>query len=165
MNLHLTCDNSIQRELLTINDSSPTVLNPTYADLRNYLESVYKLSKSNLTFLDLTQPDIVLNDSESLKESANSQKSEIFVLELNQVVRSTVNAEDPQQPLINIVAANVYTQSTPKGNRQMGYGLPFAVLINRDCSYPELCRKLLEMQSKYLRDRNMLKYRVRKNYK
>ena len=60
--------------------------------------------------------------------------------------------------MINIVATNVYpARSTTR--TMTSFGLPVSLIINRDCSYAELCCKLLESQIKYFRDRNMLKYR------
>ena len=75
-----------------------------------------------------------------------------------------------QQPLINIIALNVYVKQKQNqyifdqvndvynSNKYIStFGLPFAILINRDCSYSELCKKLLESQAKYLKDKNVLK--------
>ena len=82
----------------------------------------------------------------------------------------------PNMPLINIIGINVYYETISSYNNQQQqqtdncdskptkkcvcYGLPFVLLINRDCSYSDLCKKLLEAQFKYFKDKIMLKYKV-----
>lgn len=166
VNLHLSCDQSNQRELISASNetSASTVLNPTYSDLRHYVESACKLSSKtgqSLVFVDLIQPEAFLSDGDSLKET-HAHKGDVFVLE--SLTASSASSTNPvsnasqqhSQPLISLVAVNVYPS---RAGRLVSHGLPFSALINRDCSYAELCRKLLESQTKYLKDRNMLKYR------
>lgn len=171
MNLHLSTDQSKEREIISLNNDSPpsTVLNPTYGDLRQYIENVCKLtSNSVLVFVDLAQPDSFLCDLDSLKDTAAAKGVDLCAVELmspigngSQQQQQPTSAEH-QQPMINLVAVNVYPRSINNSNVKSftAFGLPFAVLINRDCTYPELCRKLLESQSKYFTDRNVLKYKV-----
>lgn len=176
VNLHLSSDQSTQRELISLNSESPTstVLNPTFGDLRQYIESACKISAttstpSSIVFVDLTQPEVFISDRDSLKD-VHARKGDVFAVELFSTVRNrnqtqqtaTANANEiHQQPMINLVAVNVHPVYRGNTNRLAAYGLPFAVHINRDCTYPELCRKLLDSQTKYLKDKNMLKYRVR----
>lgn len=157
VNANLTTDNSSKRELINETSTSPTsstftVINPNFNDLRLHIESSYKLNKMNLVFFDLNQVDNVIFDEQSIKQYHRS--SSLVALELVHLPPNT------QMPFINIVSVNVYQQQQQSGSRKsLTYGLPFAVLINRDCSYSELCQKLLEAQSKYLKDKNMLKYK------
>ena len=165
----------------TMNRNS-TVLNPTIGDLRRYVAATYQLRYSDLVFIDLNRIQLVLNDSQSIKDNFLINKYNDFIrtniidsmciVELN---CPTVQIE-PQMPLINVIAINVYYETpspfalnqqvdqpndSKPGKKCVCYGLPFALLINRDCSYSDLCKKLLEAQFKYFKDKIMLKYKVK----
>lgn len=174
VNLHLTCDQSLQKELISSDSSSSksTVLNPTYGDLRQYIAESCKLPPhiaSSLIFIDSTQPDAYLSDHDSVKETF-THRGDVFALELSTPQQPATpqsqqqqQQSQPTQPMISLVAINVYPRVASTGaggSRLAAYGLPFSLLINRDCSYAELCCKILDSQAKYFKDRNMLKYRV-----
>jgi hypothetical protein len=179
VNIHISNDSSYTRDLINLNNSTnstSTVINPDFNDLKTYFKTTYYLDHSDLVFVNLNQNLIKLNDSKSVKEH--------FFQDTNTVDSSEFKIEDSmcvieipiktQQPLINIIALNVYVQQKQNqyifdqvndvynSNKYIStFGLPFAILINRDCSYSELCKKLLESQAKYLKDKNVLKYKVR----
>ena len=179
VNIHVSNDNSYARELSNLNNSmsaNSTVVNPDFNDLRCYIKTTYKLEQSDLVFVDLNRTQTKLNDATSVKKifyqdcgDNSSADKELFivndsicVVELNQIM------DKSQVPLLNIVALNVYFVQKKHDSDENGkfnkkcicYGLPFALLINRDCSYSDLCKKLLESQSKYFKDKNILKYKV-----
>lgn len=173
VNIHISNDNHFGRELANLNQnkasgnggSNSTVVNPDVSDLRRYIEGTYQLRQADLVFIDLNRVELKLYDNKSIKESfitpnlapseASGLADSMCVVELCQVPANT------QTPLINIIALNVYYENS-SGNEvhKKCYGLPFVVLINRDCSYSDLCKKLLEAQSKYFKDRNIHKYKV-----
>lgn len=174
VNIHISNDNNFGRELANLNQnkasgnnggSNSTVVNPDVSDLRRYIEGTYQLRQADLVFIDLNRVELKLHDNKSIKENfitpnlapseASGLADSMCVVELCQVPANT------QTPLINIIALNVYYENA-NGNEvhKKCYGLPFVVLINRDCSYSDLCKKLLEAQSKYFKDRNIHKYKV-----
>jgi len=185
VNIHISNDTSYTRDLVNLNNSSnstSTVVNPDFSDLKTYFKNTYSLDQSDLVILNLNQTLHKLNDTKSVKQIFFQEKnlvdSNVLKLEENHKVEDSMYViEIPnktQQPMINIVALNVYfvqqkqnqnnydqSSEANKINKKLfTYGLPFAILINRDCSYSELCKKLLESQSKYLKDKNVLKYKV-----
>lgn len=163
VNIHVTNDlNGFCRELAYLNENgastAATVINPDLGDLRKYVESAYKISSSTIVFIDLNNIKSVLFDQHALKESfrlknggLSVSNSSFCAIELHKL-----NPKD-QSPLINIIATNVYLDSA---GRLVCFGLPFCLLINRDCNYSELCKKLMEAQSKYFKDKSILKYKV-----
>lgn len=159
VNLHVSLDASVERELISLHNESPpsTVLNPTYGDLRVYVETACKLSGGmGVVFVDLLQPECFVCELDSLKDAHPSIR--LFAVELPSG-ESGEPQSSPPPPMIHIVAVNV----CPAARGQAGvraHGLPFALATNRDCSYAELCRKLLEAQLKLFVDRSVVKYRV-----
>jgi len=162
---------------------SSTVLNPTIGDLRRYVSASYQLRHADLVFIDLNRIQLLLSDCQSIKDNFLSNKYNDFIrtniidsmciVELN---CPTVRVQ-PNMPLINVIGINVYYETISSynlGNQNQQsdhceakptkkcvcYGLPFVLLINRDCSYSDLCKKLLEAQFKYFKDKIMLKYKV-----
>ena len=94
VNLHLSSDQSTQRELISLNSESPTstVLNPTFGDLRQYIETACKISAttstpSSIVFVDLTQPEVFISDRDSLKD-VHARKGDVFAVELFSTVRN-----------------------------------------------------------------------------
>lgn len=174
-NVHMTTDDAYpDRELVRLSDSSAnnTVINPAFADLRHYLSSMYKLDEARLVFVDLAETADDLVDTASVRERIvksrgrlavdSDQEPTLFVVELNS--QQAAPGEQEMLPLINLIAFNVYykqtSRSTTNERVMINFGVPFVVLINRDCSYSELCQKLLETQVKYFKDKNILKYKV-----
>lgn len=165
-NIQLTNDTMNGDGHATITDpaiSAISILNPNLLDLRRYVSIAYHLRSSDLVFIDLNHIEKNLNDDQTIRETffsksdATTQVTEsMCVMEL---YSPTGNKTEPRLPLINVIGINVYFEES-SGSR-MPYGIPFVLLINRDCSYSELCRKLLEAQSKYFKDKNMLKYKVK----
>ena len=183
VNLHISNDRSYTRDLVNLNNSSnstSTVVNPNFSDLKAYFKNTYNLDQSDLVFLNLNHTLCKLSDTKSVKQILFQDKNNVDNSNL-EIEENNPKIEDfmcvieiplkTQQPLINIVALNVYFLQTKqnqsdyvlnKSNKQFfTYGLPFTFLINRDCSYSELCKQLLESQSKNLKDKNVLKYKVR----
>jgi hypothetical protein len=179
VNIHISNDSSYTRDLINLNNSTSstsTVINPDFNDLKTYFKTTYYLDNSDLVFVNLSQHLIKLNDSKSVRENffhdTNTADSNEFKIEDSMcVIEIPIKT---QQPLINIIALNVYVKQKQNqyifdqvndvynSNKYIStFGLPFAILINRDCSYSELCKKLLESQAKYLKDKNVLKYKVR----
>jgi hypothetical protein len=155
----------------------------TINELRRNIASTYQLRYSDLVFIDLNRIQLILNDSQSVKDTflVNKYNNDLIrantidslcVVELNSPTVKT----QPNMPLINIIGINVYYETISSYNNQQQqqtdncdskptkkcvcYGLPFVLLINRDCSYSDLCKKLLEAQFKYFKDKIMLKYKV-----
>jgi ubiquitin C-terminal hydrolase len=164
------------------------ILNPTLNDLRHYVANIHGIEYKNLVFVNLNDVNVNYSDSQPLKEFVSLKPnyerqlqqqqqqqqqqyhSDLRVLDSLCIVELNFNSEIDSQsrqlnhlPLINIVAINVYTESgagsSQQRQQQSSYGLPFSVLINRDCSYTELCVKLLEAQSRFFKDKNILKYK------
>lgn len=153
-----------------------SINNPSIGDFRKYISTVYQLKKGDLVFINLNHFEKNLTDVDMIKESFFTERSNLnndlntlgnnktdnpidsmCIMELSS---PTSNRADQQMPLINIIGINVYEAFDQSGfKRLVCYGLPFVLLINRDCSYSDLCRKLLEAQSKYFKDKNMLKYK------
>lgn len=147
---------------------------------QRYISSLYQLRSSDLVFLNLNHIEKNLTEEQTIKEAffvsppksagnaSQSRSSEssfvdsMCIMELSSTPstggteRGSV-AEPAQLPLINIIGINVYHES--ESRRLVCHGLPFVLVINRDCSYSALCRKLLEAQSKYFKDKGMLKYK------
>ena len=153
----------------TINDYMIT--NPRISGLRTYISSAYHLNQANLVFINLNNIQKNLTDDHSVsncfltqsnRTAFNTNPSDsMCILELSSPL---LNNNESQIPLLNIIGINVYHESSlhepAEMKRLVSYGMPFVLLINRDCSYSELCRKLLESQSKFFKDKNMLKYKV-----
>jgi ubiquitin C-terminal hydrolase len=168
VNVHISNDSSYTRESFisygntNYSNNNGTVINPNFADLRRYIESAYQLAQSNLVFLDINNIRENLNDTQSVKQNFLNQNDpslpflnssdSITIIELNHMPQMN------QMPLINIICINVYYQQHNQSKKCFFYGLPFVLLINRDCSYSELCKKVLESQSKLFKDKNILKY-------
>jgi hypothetical protein len=156
-NVHVTSEDVYyEKELVKLSETSTnnTVINPDFHDLRHYLGSTYQLDESLLVFVDMQSTHNDLNDAWSVKEKIIRPRATFYVVELNQI------APSEQVPMINIVGFNVYNETRHNERVMLNFGLPFSVLINRDCTYAELCKKLLESQAKYFKDRNILKYKV-----
>ena len=190
VNIHVSNDNSFTRDLAnsnSIKSATSTVVNPDFNDLKTYFKNTYNLEQSDLIFVDLNRTLSRLSDVKSVKkvffpeentsdpnEYVQTSQDNLTLIEDSMCIvelHQKPSDKTIQLPLINIIALNVYFVSNKyafdqnseisKSSRKfLCYGLPFAVLINRDCSYAELCKKLLESQSKYLRDKNILKYKV-----
>ena len=168
VNVHISNDSSYTRESFisygntNYSNSNGTVINPNFGDLRRYIESAYQLAQSNLVFLDINNILETINDTQSVKHTFLNQNDSslpflnssdaISIVELNHIPQMS------QMPLINIICINVYYQQHNQSKKRYFYGLPFVLLINRDCSYTELCKKVLESQSKLFKDKNILKY-------
>jgi len=145
---------------------SLSAVNPSLADLRRYLSSSYYLESNHLVFINLNQVETNLTDSETIREvlCSNTEtglmNDSMCVVELQPPLLNT--RIEAQLPFINVVGLNVYFDEktgSVKQQRLVCYGLPFVLLVNRTSSYSELCRQLLEAQSKHFKDRNMLKYK------
>ncbi len=163
-NVHITSEDAYYaKELVKLNETSTnnTVINPDFNDLRHYLGSTYQLDESLLVFVDMQATHSDLNDAWSVKEKIIRSCSPFYVVELNQIAPPSSEQQQQQVPMINIVAFNVYSEVRQHDRVMLNFGLPFAVLINRDCTYAELCKKLLESQAKYFKDKNILKYKVK----
>ena len=160
LNVHVTTDDDYyEKEMVKLSETSTnnTVINPDFHDLKHYLGSTYQINESSLVFVDFQNTFCDLNDEWSVKEKIIKNNSSLFVVEL-----SSVAAQNDQTPLINIIAFNVSYETRQHERLSCNFGSPFVVLINRDCSYADLCKKLLEQQAKYFKDMNILKYKVRK---
>ena len=151
-----------------------SITNPSVADFREYISFCYQLQANDLVFINLNHIQTNLTDDQTIKEAffvnpsscsgqsnrnSGSNKVEnlidsMCIMELN--CPSSVNKSEPHMPLINIIGINVYYEGS-EAKRLVCYGLPFVLLINRDCSYSELCRKLLEAQSKYFKEKVFFK--------
>jgi len=139
----------------SISTQDGTIINPSVEDLRRYIQQAHDLQ--HIVFYDLNDSKCHLSDRVSVKEqfglmtNPNSVDS-MCIVELNKLPV----AQAQSTPFINLIAMNVYYDA----DKLLSYGLPFSLLINRDCSYKDLCKKLLESQSKYFKDKNVLKYKV-----
>ena len=140
---------------------------PCFGDLKTYLSDIYSLPRSLIVFIDLNRIQLNLNDNQFISDIVavrkmnedNGNESLLDSLCVVELVYPIVKAV----PFINIIGINVYFESLEPGGlspRCVPYGLPFVLLINRDCSYSELCRKIIEAQSKYFKDKNTIKYKV-----
>ncbi len=167
-NVHLTSleDDYSGKELvyLSENSTNKTVVNPSFEDLRSYLSNNYQISESSLVFLDVNQTENDFYDRDSVKEKLftyykhqqnSNMSSLLYIVELSDL-------PPPQQtqttPFVNLIVCNVYYEYTQQKRFMINYGAPFVVLINRDCTYVELVKKLLDSQVKYFQDKNILKY-------
>jgi hypothetical protein len=110
------------------------------------------LSAVQLVFLSLGHVEATLSETQILQES---HLDSLCILELHSPLPSAHT--ETQLPFINIIGINVFLEE----QRLVCHGLPFVLIVNRTCGYSELCRKLLEVQSRHFKDRNMLKYKVR----
>ncbi len=132
-----------------------TIINPTVEDLRRYIQQAHDLQ--HIVFYDLNDSKCHLGDRVSVKEQFSLMSNPNSVDSMCIVELSKLSVAQAQStPLINLIAMNVYYDA----EKMLSYGLPFSFLINRDCSYKDLCMKLLESQSKYFKDKNVLKYKV-----
>jgi hypothetical protein len=162
-NVHITTEDAYyEKELVKLSESSTnnTVVNPDFHDLRHYLGTTYQLDESLLVFVDMHATHTDLSDAWPVREKIIRANALLYVVELAQTLQPNV---EQQVPMINIVAFNVYGEARAQHERGGGvqnFGLPFVVLINRDCAYGELCKRLLEAQVKYFKDKNILKYKV-----
>ena len=164
----IACNVNISASNTSAEDVSHSfsALNPSLADLRRYLSSTYHLEPSQLVFINLGYVETNLADSQTIQESfcnateAGLVGDSMCVVELHSPL---VNSRtETQLPFINVIGVNVYFEEVVGPARQQRlvcHGLPFVLLVNRTCSYSELCRQLLVAQSKHFKDRNMLKYK------
>ena len=140
----------------------------TSGDLRRYISTTYQLRSSELVFINLSHIEQSPSDNQALQDSSFLTTDAMCVMELHPLMpnkdNNSVNnnrTETQIIPLMNVIGINVYYQEDTSNRRLVCHGMPFVLLINRDCTYSELCRKLLEAQCKYFKDKNMLKYKVR----
>ncbi|CAF0885844.1 unnamed protein product [Brachionus calyciflorus] len=147
-------------------EESDNKINPTFQDLRFYLQENFQyLNSKNLVFLQMGKINKIIRDSEQIRDvffpnlSLETQvSSPLYIFEMNDD-ESLLRKYAHGDPMIKIVLFNSYDDlNLQKYN--VCYGLPFAITINRDCSYSELCKMILESQSKFFKDKNINKYGV-----
>lgn len=101
------------------------------------------------------------NTASRSAKCTDSLVDSMCIMELSSLSAPSSVGASQQLPLINIIGINVYQdQQSSSRSGLVCHGLPFVLVINRDCSYSQLCRQLLEAQSKYFKDnRGLLKYK------
>lgn len=154
-----------------------------------HMNTLYLQQQSVSSSSSSSSPSASSSGSSSFysQTAGNDSNLNMCIVELND---SDKSQQQQSVPLINIIGINVFyepvsssssssisslayqqqQQFTNNNNtngtdytskkRFMRYGLPFVVQINRDCSYSDLCKKLLEAQSKHFKDKHLLKYKV-----
>jgi ubiquitin C-terminal hydrolase len=136
------------------------IVNPRVRDLKRYLTNfnIYKqhhswsksMNDDQFVLFD-SKKMTLLNDNDSINDTYNSHDPlpSLTLLQLYPIL-------DEQIPLINIININCYYD--PLKRHFVSHGFPSILLMNRDCTYSELCYKILENQLTSFKDRNILKY-------
>ncbi len=90
-------------------------------------------------------------------DSVNQLSDEVCLIEI----------QNHQPNSLNIIMLNIFQHFLMHTNanrtiyRNTRYGLPYLININRDCTYMQLCERLLLAQTKYLKstNKNLFKYK------
>jgi hypothetical protein len=126
-------------------------------DIHDQMEKKFGLDSKQLIMLELNSNGFnrILTNSDTL----NQLNNDVCLVEI-QNTNNTGNT-------LNIIMLNIFQQFLMHTNanktiyRNTRYGLPYLININQDCTYAQLCERLLLAQNKYLKNTSKTFFRYK----